>query len=162
MGRFREFFAMFGINPALAEPFNSEYQAALGDHLVFVDHAEEMLRAEKGNYTLIAVTNGTKAAQAKKLRRSGLDQIFDAVFISEDGGYEKPTAAYFEHVFRKAGIVDKTQALLIGDSLTSDMRGGEIAGIDTCWYNPKHRINTLNIPVTYEIDDLGKLAELLR
>lgn len=162
VGRFREFFAMFGINPALAEPFNSEYQAALGDHLVFVDHAEEMLRAEKGNYTLIAVTNGTKAAQAKKLRRSELDQIFDAVFISEDVGYEKPNAAYFEHVFRKAGIVDKTQALLIGDSLTSDMRGGEIAGIDTCWYNPKHRINTLNIPVTYEIDDLGKLAELLR
>ena len=52
--------------------------------------------------------------------------------------------------------------LLIGDSLASDMRGGEIAGIDTCWYNPKHRINTLNIPVTYEIDDLSKLAELLR
>ena len=75
VSRFREFFAMFGINPALAEPFNSEYQAALGDHLVFVDHAEEMLRAEKGNYTLIAVTSGTKAAQAKKLRRSGLDQI---------------------------------------------------------------------------------------
>lgn len=84
------------------------------------------------------------------------------MFISEDVGYEKPNAAYFEHVFCKAGIVDKTQALLIGDSLTSDMRGGEIAGIDTCWYNPKHRINTLNIPVTYEIDDLSKLAELLR
>ena len=51
---------------------------------------------------------------------------------------------------------------MIGDSLASDMRGGEIAGIDTCWYNPKYRINTLNIPVTYEIDDLSKLAELLR
>lgn len=52
VGRFREFFAMFGINPALAEPFNSEYQAALGDHLVFVDHAEEMLRAEKATIRL--------------------------------------------------------------------------------------------------------------
>lgn len=161
VGRFRDFFSQYGLDPALAEPFNRDYQAALGDHLVFVPHAEEALRAEKGRYTLIAVTNGTKAAQTKKLARSGLDQVFDRVFISEDVGVEKPNAAYFERVFRAVGISDRRQALLIGDSLTSDMKGGQNAGIDACWYNPSHAANALHIPVTYEIDDLGKLAGIL-
>ena len=161
VGRFQTFFERIGVDPALAESFNRDYQVALGDHLVFVDHAEEMLRAEKGVYTLIAVTNGTKVAQTKKLRRSGLDRLFDAVFISEEVGCEKPNLAYFEHVFSEAGIADKSRVLLIGDSLTSDMKGGWTAGVDTCWYNPKHSPNRLHIPVTYEIDDLGKLAEIL-
>ena len=161
VGRFRTFFERIGADPALAAPFNSDYQLALGDHLVFVNHAEEMLRAQKGRYTLIAVTNGTKVAQTKKLRRSGLDRIFDAVFISEDVGFEKPNPAFFDHVFSKTGIADKSRVLLIGDSLTSDMRGGELAGVDTCWYNPAHSANTRNIPVTYEIDDLRELERIL-
>lgn len=161
IGRFREFFEVVGVDLALAEDFNKDYQIALGDHLVFVKHAEEILRAEKGDYVLIAVTNGTKAAQSRKLQRSGLDQIFDAVFISEDVGVEKPNRKFFEYVFHKMGISDERQVLLIGDSLTSDMRGGEIAGVDTCWYNPQRRVNTKNIRVTYEIDDLSELPKIL-
>lgn len=161
VGRFREFFEKMGIDPELAESFNLDYQRTLGDHVAFVEHAEEMLREEKGRYQLIAVTNGTKVAQTRKLRNSGLDQVFDQVFISEDVGVEKPNAEYFETVFRESGISDKTQVLLIGDSLTSDMKGGETAGIDTCWYNPGHKANTLGIQVTYEIDDLGELEKIL-
>ncbi len=161
VGRFREFFEQIDIDPELAEAFNRDYQLTLGDHLVFVDHADEILQSEKGKYVLIAVTNGTKIAQTKKLRQTGLDQIFDAVFISEDVGVEKPNAAYFEYVFQKMGISDKKQVLLIGDSLTSDMKGGQIAGIDTCWYNPKHSVNSRNIPVTYEIDHLSKIANII-
>ena len=161
VARFEEFFTLCCINPALAETFNCDYQAALGDYLVFVDHAEEMLQMEEGRHTVIAVTNGTKAAQTKKLMRSGLDRIFNAVFISEDVGYQKPNAEYFKTVFRKTSIADKKQVLLIGDSLTSDMKDGEIAGIDTCWYNPKHSTNTQKIPVTYEIDNLSRIMEIL-
>lgn len=161
VGRFRAFFERYGIDATLAEPFNHAYQTALGDHIVFIEHAEETLRAEKGRYTLAAVTNGTKIAQTKKLRRSGLDQVFDAVFISEDVGFEKPNAAYFEAVFRSLGVQNKRSVLLIGDSLTSDMQGGAMMGVDVCWFNPNHAANTLNVPITYEIDDLGKLAAIL-
>ena len=120
-----------------------------------------MLLAQKGKYTLVAVTNGTKVAQDKKLRLSGLDKIFDAIFISEDVGAEKPKKEYFDYVFEKLGIKNKKEVLIIGDSLTSDILGGFNTGIDTCWFNPSHKPNTLDVPVTYEIDNLGKLSEIL-
>ncbi len=159
--RFRDFFEMTGADVTLAEAFNKDYQVALGDHIEFVDKAKEMLLSQKGKYILVAVTNGTKIAQDKKLRLSGLDKVFDAIFISEDVGAEKPSKEYFEYVFEKVGIRDKKEALIIGDSITSDILGGFNAGIDTCWFNPSHKSNTLDIPVTYEIDNLGKLSEIL-
>ena len=162
VGRFREFFEKVGVDTAIAEEFNKEYQLTLGDHIEFVDKAEEMLLSEKGKYTIVAVTNGTKVAQEKKLRLSGLVNIFDYIFISEDVGEEKPNKGYFDYVFKKLGITDKSEVLLIGDSLTSDMKGGMIAGIDTCWFNPTHSPNTLGIPVTYEIDDLGDIGKILK
>ncbi|MBQ7959597.1 MAG: YjjG family noncanonical pyrimidine nucleotidase [Clostridia bacterium] len=160
--RFREFFGKIGVDTTIAEEFNEEYQVTLGDYIEFIDKAEEILLSQKGNYTLVAVTNGTKVAQEKKLRLSGLSEVFDAIFISENVGAEKPNKAYFDYVFEKLGITNKSEVLLIGDSLTSDMKGGVIAGVDTCWFNPAHKPNTIGIPVTYEIDDLGGIIEIVR
>ena len=161
VGRFVEFFDKIGADASLAEAFNSDYQIVLGDHIEFMDGAKEILDSQKGKYILAAVTNGTKVAQTKKLKLSGFDRIFDAIFISEDVGCEKPDKEYFNFVFNKLGISDKSDALIIGDSLTSDMMGGYISGIDTCWFNPFKLSNTLNIPVTYEIDSIIKLKEIL-
>ena len=161
VGRFRDFFEKIGTDISIAEKFNEDYQITLGDHIEFVDRAKEILLSQKGKYTLVAVTNGTKLAQEKKLRVSGLDRIFDAVFISENVGIEKPNKEYFDYVFEKLGITDKKEVLMIGDSLTSDMKGGFVAGVDTCWFNPRHSLNTLGIPVTYEIDALEKINEII-
>lgn len=162
VGRFREFFQLMGLDTTVAAAFNDDYQLTLGDYPIFMEHALDVLQQEKGKYLLVAVTNGTKIAQTKKLRMTGLDEIFDVVFISEDVGIEKPNVAFFHHVFREIGLSDKSEALIIGDSLTSDMQGGIFAGIDTCWFNPKHSQNTSGIPVTYEIDDLRKLEKILK
>ena len=160
--RFRDFFELIGADVSIAEAFNKDYQITLGDHIEYIEGAKEMLLSQKGKYTLVAVTNGTKVAQDKKLRLSGLDKVFDAIFISEDVGAEKPSKEYFDYVFEKVGIRDKKEALIIGDSITSDILGGFNAEIDTCWFNPSHKPNTLDIPVTYEIDNLGKLSEIVR
>ncbi len=162
VGRFREFFGEIGVDTSIAENFNEDYQITLGDHIEFVDKAQDILLSQKGKYVLAAVTNGTKTAQEKKLRLLGLNEVFDAVFISENVGAEKPNKAYFDYVFENLGITNKNEVLLIGDSLTSDMKGGFIAGIDTCWFNPEHKPNKTDIPVTYEIDDLGKIAEIVK
>lgn len=161
VGRFREFFEIIGADIRLAESFNEDYQVTLGDHIEFVDKAEEILLSQKGKYTIAAVTNGTKVAQEKKLCLSGLDKVFDAIFISENVGYEKPSGKFFDYVFEQLGITDKKEVLIIGDSLTGDMKGGFDAGIDTCWFNPRHKPNTLDITMTYEIDDLGKIEEIV-
>lgn len=161
IGRFREFFDIIGVDTSIAESFNQDYQVTLGDHIEFVKDAKEILLSQKGKYTIAAVTNGTKIAQEKKLRLSGLDEIFDDIFISENIGVEKPNIEFFDYVFEKLGITDKKEVLLIGDSLTSDMKGGFIAGIDTCWFNPKHAPNPSEIPITYEIDKLIKITNIV-
>ena len=161
IGRFREFFEVIGADTAIAESFNLDYQVTLGDYIVFIDNAKETLLSQKGKYILAAVTNGTKIAQEKKLRLSGLDKIFDAIFISENVGFEKPNKEFFDHVFASLGITDKSQALIIGDSLTSDILGGFNSGIDTCWFNPHGKARSIDIPITYEIDGLGKLKDII-
>ena len=161
IGRFHEFFESIGVEKNIAEDFNRDYQVALGDYIEFVDRAEEILLMQKGKYILAAVTNGTKVAQEKKLHLSGLDKVFDAIFISEDVGFEKPNKEFFDYVFERLGIKEKKEVLIIGDSLSGDMKGGYDAGIDTCWFNPSGKPNILGIPVTYEIDELGKLIQIV-
>ncbi len=162
VGRFRDFFEKIGADTSIAESFNDDYQLSLGDVIVFVDKAEEIILSQKGKYILGAVTNGTKVAQDKKLRLSRMDKVFDKIFISECVGYEKPNKEFFDKVFEELGITDKSEALIIGDSLTSDMKGGFLYGIDTCWFNPTHQPKDPQIPVTYEIAHLSELENILR
>lgn len=159
--RFEEFFLKEGIRTDAAAEFNKAYQLALGDTIAFNDDALEIIKAQKKNYLIIIVTNGTAIAQKKKLERSGLDKIADNIFISEEVGYEKPSIHFFERVIAKAGIDDVSQAVIIGDSLTSDIQGGVNAGIDTCWYNPKEDVNDTNLKPTYIIKNLHELCEIV-
>ena len=97
------------------------------------------------------------------MSKSGLDKIFDEVFISEDIGVEKPSVEFFSKVFQKTGLTetDKAQILIVGDSLTSDIKGGNNIGIDTCWYNPKGANKPDDIIVDYEIRELSDLKNYL-
>ena len=159
--RFEEFFAKEGIRTDEVKEFNKEYQHDLGDTIVFNDNALEIIKAQKKNCKIIIVTNGTAIAQNKKLERSGLDKIADNIFISELVGFEKPNIHFFEKVIAEAGIEDVSQAVIIGDSLTSDIQGGCNSGIDTCWYNPKGEINDTNLIPTYTIKNLHELETII-
>ena len=79
VGRFKEFFSEIGADITIAESFNRDYQVTLGDHIEFVEDAKEILLSQKGKYVIAAVTNGTKIAQEKKLKLSGLNNIFDEI-----------------------------------------------------------------------------------
>lgn len=161
VGRFVEFFSKIGVDTSISREFNEDYLRTLGDYVFFEDGAKKVLEMLKEKYVLIGVTNGTKTAQTRKLKVSGLDGILDSVFISEDVGVEKPNKEYFDYVFRQVGIEDAGEVLIIGDSLTSDMKGGNNAGIDNCWYNPAHKDNTEKIPLKYEISSIMELTDIL-
>ena len=162
VGRFREFFTQEGLDASLAEAYNADYQLALGDTIVYCDNSLEYLQSKKqAGYIQAVVTNGTKTAQIKKLSRSGFDQVFDYTFISEDLGVEKPNREFFDHVIAQMGIEDLGQAIVIGDSPTSDILGGNNAGIDTCWYNPRGQVNTSTAAATYEIKQLQELESII-
>lgn len=161
VGRFEEFFAREGLDPALAVPFNEAYQVRLGDTVCFMDRSYELVSRLRGRVRQYAVTNGTRVAQERKLKKSGLGELFDGVFISELVGAEKPSPAFFDYVFDHIGPVEKPEVLMVGDSLTSDMRGGLQAGIPCCWYNPKGLPLPKGMALDYVIHDLNQVEEIL-
>ena len=161
VGRFEEFFSGEGLDPALAVPFNETYQVRLGDTVCFMDRSYELISRLRGRVRQYAVTNGTRVAQERKLKKSGLGELFDGVFISELVGAEKPSPAFFDYVFDHIGPVEKPEVLMVGDSLTSDMRGGLQAGIPCCWYNPKGLPLPEGMAPDYVIHDLNQVEEIL-
>ena len=157
--RFRLFFDETRLNgdPETVSPLYLR-NLALGVDLL--DGAEEVIGALKERYRLALVTNGLKEVQRPRLEGSALRDCFEQVFISGEMGLAKPSRAYFDAVFAGIGQPPKESALIIGDSLTSDMQGGVNYGIDTCWYNPKGK--TSDLTVTYKISHLKELISLLK
>ena len=162
VGRFREWFELRGIPVIKAESFNQDYQLALGDTVVFCDNSLEVVKDLKAKgFIQAGITNGTKRAQTKKLNLSGLGDIFDYVFISEDVGVEKPNREFFDRVISDMDILNLKEALVIGDSLTSDIKGANNAGIDCCWYNPKGKTSDNSLKIDYEIKNIGDILDIL-
>lgn len=159
--RFADFFASEGLDASKAPEFNEKYQVRLGDTVVFCDDSYELLSSLRGRVKQYAVSNGTVVAQTRKLRRSGFDRLLDGVFLSEELGYEKPATEFFDRVFAAIGEPDRERVLIVGDSLTSDITGGNRAGIRTCWYNPKGEPNLTAAHADYEIRDLHGILDII-
>ncbi len=162
VNRFKDFFAEEGIETDCENEFNSSYQIALGDTICFRDQGYELVKKLQGSYRQFVVTNGTFAAQERKLKHSGIGELVEDAFISDLIGHEKPSKAYFDHVLGKIGDYEKQEIMIVGDSLTSDMQGGNNAGIICCWYNPNHLENTKNVKINHEIDHLWQIEEILK
>lgn len=160
-GRFRDFFAELGIDPALAEAFNARYQVALGDTIVYRDDSLDIVKSLRGRVNQYVVSNGTIIAQTKKLERSGLGQWMDGIFLSEQLGAEKPSPQFFRQVFAALPDIPPSDMLIVGDSLTSDMQGGLNAGVPTCWYNPQSLPRPADMAIAFEIQNLQQIYELL-
>lgn len=107
------------------------------------------------------VTNGTASTQRKRVALSGLDRFLGKLFISEEIGHPKPEQAFFTAVFDGLPGLAAGDMLVIGDSLSSDIRGAHNAGIDSCWFNPRGMERPAFPAPTYEIRNLGGLLELL-
>lgn len=160
IGRFEQFFSEFGIDPSVAVPFNDRYQLCLGDTIVCRDDCLRLLDFLCGKVRQYVVSNGTVVAQTKKLDRSGIGKRMDGVFLSEELGAEKPSPAFFDKVFDAIGPVDRSEVMIVGDSLTSDMQGGMNAGIVTCWYDPDGEPVPKGCRIDYVIANLWELLPL--
>ena len=161
-GRFEQFFGEYGIDTGLAAPFNERYQVTLGDTIVYLDDSIDIIRSLRGKVKQYVVSNGTVAAQTKKLDRSKLGELMDGIFLSEKLGVEKPNREFFDNAFAVIGPADPSEMIIIGDSLTSDIRGGMNAGIKTCWYNPQKKPVPEGYRIDYVIGDLHEVYGILK
>lgn len=137
------------------------YRSYLEEGKQLVKGSLEVITDLQNQYELYIVTNGVSKTQYKRLRASGLHPLFKDIFVSEDTGFQKPMKEFFDYVFAKIPNFDTKQALIIGDSLSSDIKGGQQAGIDTCWFNPEKKPNSTDIAPTYEIQMLEELYQIL-
>ena len=158
--RFALLFAELGlfIDPQHAEDV---YRGYLGVGHYFVEGAEEVLSYLAPKYDLYLASNGVAATQYSRLESAGIGHYFKDIFISEVTGSHKPERAYFDYCFSHIPGFDPSEALMVGDSLTSDILGGFNAGIRTCWFNPGCK--PLQGPVTpdHEIHALRELKDIL-
>lgn len=161
IGRFDTLFSRLDIRDIDTKDFLAFYQEMLGSVFYFRDCSDQLCKKLKGVVRQYAVTNGVSSTQRNKLRLSGFDQIFDDIFVSEEMGYPKPRIEYFEKCFQKIPDFQKEKALIVGDSLSSDMQGGNNAGIACCWYNPEGLEKPDGLKIDYEIKNLWEVEELL-
>lgn len=136
--RFARLFAALGVD-ADAVQANTLYFTTLCGRGYLLPGAEDFLHSLKECGKIFLITNGTPAAQYGRLRSLGLEHFFDGIFISDEIGFSKPDARFFAYVLDKAGL-QRGECAVIGDSLTSDIRGANNAGILSIWYNAKGKI----------------------
>lgn len=136
------------------------YESNLSIGHYFLPGAEEAVKRLSQSYRLFLVSNGTASVQQGRMTSAGLYPYFERVFISQEIGFNKPDKAYFDACFAQISGFDRKKALVVGDSLTSDILGGINAGVKTVWVNPERK-SCGSIRPDYEITALSQLETLL-
>lgn len=160
-GRFLTLFGEYGIRGVDVEAFRKEYQEALGNIYCYIDDALTICRSLQGKVKQYVITNGVTSTQKNKLQLSGLAACMDGLFISEEIGTPKPGKAFFDAVLAQIEEKDKSRILVVGDSLSSDIKGGVLAGLKTCWYRPEGAVNHTEYQADYGIRDLHQIFDVL-
>ena len=157
--RFEKLVAEIGLNAdhmRMADTFVAAL-AASGD---LYTGAREVIEQLSERASLAMVTNGLGEVQRSRVERLGIAQYFEAIVVSAEVGAAKPGSRIFDIVFSELGNPGKKSTLMVGDSLSSDIRGGSSYGIATCWYNPKGKLAGPDDMITHEIRSLSELLPL--
>lgn len=159
--RFAVLFREFG-QEVDGTSMEQQYRRYLEEGHQLIQGAFPVIKRLHRHYDLYVVTNGVAKTQYRRLRDCGLFPLFRSIFVSEDVGFQKPMKAYFDYVFARIPQFSAEQALIIGDSLRSDIKGGITAGLDTCWFNPEDCPNNTEYVPTYQIKKLEELYQVLK
>ncbi len=163
-GRFEAFFTKYNIphTDQVVIDFDDDYQINLTDTICVRDDALNIIQSLLPKVRQGIITNGTKTCQDIKLHKTGLDELLKGhIYISEVVGHEKPSPDYFAPILEDFKGIAPEEILVVGDSLTSDIKGGINIGARTCWYNYKHLPNTRGVHPDFEIDDLHEVTTLI-
>ena len=160
VGRYRELFKTIGVecDPVKATAY---YESMLAIGHYFMPGAPELLEELYRKYRLYIVSNGTAKVQEGRIGISGIKKYMDGIFISQILGANKPDKQFFDICFSEIPDFSLSETVIIGDSLSSDIKGGINAGITTVWFNPKGIENDNDIKPDYTIKELSEVPGLL-
>ncbi|MBQ8345412.1 MAG: YjjG family noncanonical pyrimidine nucleotidase [Clostridia bacterium] len=137
------------------------YPSYLSQNGYVLEGAVSLLERLRPHARLYLATNGIKKIQSSRLEKSGLLSLVDGVFVSEDMGVEKPDIRFFEGIAKALPSMTPQRTVIVGDSLSSDMRGGLAYGIDTCWYNPSGAPIPPDMPLTYVATNFDEIYQFI-
>ena len=160
LGRFEQLLRELG-SPCDNRAVCDVYEENLAQGHFFIPGAPELLAALSPRYNLYLATNGTAHIQRSRLKSAGIGPYFKGIFISQEMGANKPSPAFFRACFDAIPDFDPAAALMVGDSLTSDIRGARNAGLRTCWFNPHGVPADPEIRSDWTVGNLTELPELL-
>lgn len=143
-----------------SEGCNDAYLDALSQGSYLLPQAEEVCRTLAGHCKLCLATNGVNAVQRRRLQDSPIRQYISEIFVSEELGAQKPDPRFYDVLFERLGVQDRSRAIMLGDSLNSDMRGALAAGIASCWLNPSGA-ESGGLKVDYEIRQLQEFIPIV-
>lgn len=159
--RFKRFFDIIEISNIDSLKFSNDYLEFLSQNNYLLEGAKDIVKWSSEKFELAIVTNGLASVQNPRFKNSELRKYFKHIIISEEIGFAKPKKEIFDYSFDLLNNPSKESVIIIGDNLTSDIKGGEDYGIDTCWFNPSQTIRNSEISPTYEISDLNELKNIL-
>ena len=157
--RFRDFLRHYGLEND-PERVGEAYTQALSHQGMLLPGALETVRAIARRLPVAVVTNGIASVQRGRMARSPLQAHLSAFVISGELGVQKPDPRMLYAALEALGGVKTDRALMVGDSLTSDIRAANRAGMDACWFNPEGRIAPPEYDIRYEICDIRRLTDV--
>lgn len=139
--------------------FERYFRARLHESAIPMADSFEMLEYLFERYRLFAASNGPHEQQVQRMEKAGMAKYFGEIFTSGKIGAEKPGREFFEYCFEKAGEIKPEESVMLGDSLTSDMKGGYDFGMKTIWLNLKNEKKPEW--VDWEIKSLNEIKNIL-
>lgn len=159
--RFQKFFDAIQVKGIDPYEFNAAFLENIIAESEAFDGAIELLENLKSNYKISVITNGLKEVQRPRIRKLKMERLFDSIVVSDEIGVAKPDIGFFEYSYNSIpNPPPKSEILVIGDSLKSDIQGGTNFGVDTCWLSHKST-NASSIKPTYTINTIHDLHEVL-
>lgn len=159
--RFISFFKQY-FDLTVGPELNQRYLGYLAEGHQEVFGAKRLLRdLQLAGHELYVVTNGVKVVQEKRLTDAQLKPFFKGIYISEEVGYQKPNKKFFQNVFADIGDVDLNTTAIIGDSLSSDIKGGINSGISSIWFNPQKQQLPDKFQPDYQVSCLAEIKKIV-
>ena len=117
---------------SLAEEMTAAYSRNRRSMSALCEDAVPVLDSLHGRYRLGLLTNGQVDLQQDKIDLAGIRDYFDVIVVSGEIGVGKPDPYIFEYTLRRLGS-DTTGAVMVGNSLRSDIAGANGVGLKAVW-----------------------------
>lgn len=147
--------------PDFIKEFGAFYEDTLATSAIWIEGAVEFLKNARQYMKIYVLTNGSAVVQKSRFEIAGVDSLVDGIVISESVGSKKPEKAFFDEVIRISGCTDKSRAIMVGDSLSSDIAGGKACGIDTCLFDFRNKYSGRTMGADFVATDFDQLNKIL-